>query len=545
MARKSRKSWAKAQEQIQAEPEDKLIPTAVYCRLSVKNGGKNEDTLETQIELVTNYIAEHPQLELKEIYADNGYSGTNYKRPEFLRMMDDVRRGTIRCIVVKDLSRLGREYVETGHYIEDIFPYLNVRFIAVMDNFDNTRKEDMEGLAITLKNLVNDHYSRDISQKVWSVKQQQKMKGLSHGNCAPYGYIRNPETKQYEIDFETVRYVELIFQWALMGVSITETAKRLEMLDAPTPRMRQYELGGCYNPGTEHWSEATIRAMLQSRVYIGDTETNKTNKAFFRSQSKTLLPREEWVIVEHTHEPIVAADDFNMVQEIMAAKMERYIQTRRTDVKTMRDHLQGLVYCADCGKRDDFERLPRKGKHRSPYYICKGIYSRTTCSGHKISAPCLEKLVMDQVRQYVGEVCNIEKLKPSDSPLVAVGLKVTKLDAKTKGIMNKKQRLYEDYVSGNITAEEYEFYRNRYSSLLEQANRELNEAQKEQKEIKQQLEHLQGRVQKIREYISGVTFDEDFVRELIDRIEVSNNGSLSLTFRFPDVFRHIGEERAS
>ncbi|MCC8101817.1 MAG: recombinase family protein [Clostridiales bacterium] len=539
MARKSRKQTVLAKEPVPVVvPKKELLPTAAYVRLSVENGGGREDTIETQIELVEGYIAKHPDLKLAETYVDNGFSGTNFERPEFLRMMEDVRKGKIRCIVVKDLSRFGRNYLEAGYYIETIFPFLNVRLIAVTDNFDSSRKEDTDGLTVPIRNLVNDLYAKDISKKIWSAKQRQKKEGKSRGNCAPYGYLRNAETGRLEIDHRTAHYVQLIFQWTLMGVSISEAARRLDMLGAPTPRMRHHELGYRHDPGIAHWQYATIKTMLQSRAYIGDTETNKTNKAYFDGKKKTLLPREEWVIIEGTHEPIIAADDFWQVQEIMEQKMERYLETRRDDVADIQDHLKELVWCADCGQKMIFDRLPRKAKHRSPYYVCNGD---ATCRGQRVSAPCLEKLVMDQIGKYIGEVCNAEKLKPSDSPLVAIGQKVGRLKTKVGNLSEKNRKLYEDYVLGVLDADEYSFIKERYTKALEEAKAELAAAEKEQEETRQRMEQVRGRVRRLKEYLGTTAFDESLVRDLVEKIEVSADGSVKLTYRFEDMFEQVTE----
>lgn len=540
MARKSRKQTVKMQELVQIPvPKKVLLPTAAYVRLSVENGGGREDTIETQIELVEGFIEKHPDLELTETYVDNGFSGTNFERPEFLRMLEDVRKGKIRCIVVKDLSRFGRNYLEAGYYIETIFPFLNVRLIAVTDNFDSSRKEDTDGLTVPIRNLVNDLYAKDISKKVWSAQQRLKKEGRSCGNCAPYGYLKNKETGRFEVDHRTAHYVQLMFQWTLMGVSIMEIGKRLDMLGAPTPRMRHHELGYRHDPGTPNWQAASIRPMLMSQFYIGNTETNKTNQAYFKGQKKKRLPREEWTIIEGTHEPIIAADDFWQVQEIMEQKMERYRETRRDDVADMPDHLKEMVYCADCGKKMGFDRLPRKAKHRSPYYLCLGLGSHTTCRGHKISAPCLEKLVMDQIGKYISEVCNAEKLKPSDSPLVAIGQKVGRLKTKVGNLSEKNRKLYEDYALGVLDADEYGFIKERYTKALEDAKAELAAAEKEQEETRQRLEQVKGRTRRLKEYLGATAFDESLVRDLVERIEVGADGSVKLTYRFTDMFEEL------
>ena len=239
MARKSRKNLLQPEQATVSvqfpELDEEKIPTAIYGRLSVEDDEDNE-SMETQIALVQDFINRSSELNYVDTYFDNGFTGTNFKRPAFTRLMNDVRQKKIKCIVVKDLSRFGRNYLEAGYYIETVFPFLGVRLIAVTDHFDSTRKEDMESLALPIRNMVNTMYAKDISKKVWTSLQRKKEAGYAVGSDAPFGYIRNPVTKRNEIDPETAFYVQLIFQWVLMGVAIFEIARRLTLLKVPTPR---------------------------------------------------------------------------------------------------------------------------------------------------------------------------------------------------------------------------------------------------------------------------------------------------------------------
>ena len=239
MARKSRKNLPQPEQAAASvllpELEEAKIPAAIYGRLSVEDE-ETEESMETQIALVQDYINRSRGLSYVDTYFDNGFTGTNFKRPAFTRLMNDVRQKKIKCIVVKDLSRFGRNYLEAGYYIETVFPFLGVRLIAVTDNFDSTRTEDMESLALPIRNMVNAMYAKDISKKIWTSLQRKKEAGYAVGNDAPYGYIRNPMTKRNEIDPEAAFYVQLIFQWELIGVPIFEIARRMTLLQVPTPR---------------------------------------------------------------------------------------------------------------------------------------------------------------------------------------------------------------------------------------------------------------------------------------------------------------------
>ena len=237
---------------------------------------------------------------------------------EFTRLMNDVRQKKIKCIVVKDLSRFGRNYLEAGYYIETVFPFLGIRLIAVTDNFDSTRKEDMESLALPIRNMVNAMYAKDISKKIWTSLQRKKEAGYAVGNDAPYGYIRNPVTKRNEIDPEAAFYVQLIFQWELMGVPIFEIARRMTLLQVPTPReWHRKMVEGKEVLTCKKWGVTTIRHILENQTYVGDTINNKSTQKLFAGQDKRDLPKEQWYVAKNTHPAIIARDDFEKVQKIL------------------------------------------------------------------------------------------------------------------------------------------------------------------------------------------------------------------------------------
>ena len=273
MARKSRKNQV-LPESVQVQATEKtarqLLATAAYVRLSVENSGNStDDTLQTQIELVHNFIANHPDLKLADTYIDNGFTGTNFDRPEFERLMQDVKLGKIQCVVVKDLSRFGRDYLETGHYLETIFPRLNVRFIAVTDDFDSFRPGDVESMATPIKNLVNSLYAKDISNKLRAVNANKRKRGERCGSFPPYGLKLTEDRKNYLPDQETVPYVRAIYVWKLLDVNKHEIVRRLELLQAPSPR----QLQRMHSDNTAHlqdnttWLPGAVARILENPVY--------------------------------------------------------------------------------------------------------------------------------------------------------------------------------------------------------------------------------------------------------------------------------------
>lgn len=354
MARKSRKNMmpqAAVQEAVQ-QNEKELLRTAAYARLSVENGGhETEDSLHTQILQIHNYIRENPELTLTDTYADNGFTGTRFDRPEFERMMQDVRTGKIQCIVVKDLSRFGRDYIETGSYLETIFPMLHVRFIAINDDFDNIRQSDVDSLAVPIKNMVNSLYAKDISKKISLSYQMRREKGIPTSWCTPYGYQLNQQGNKFEAT-EDAKWVKLIYQLYLAGVSTNEIARRLEFLKVARPNERlNRKLHEGDDPTYNKWHPSTVLRILNSSAYIGELVSGKTQTASYKGIGLHPVEKKEWHIVENAHEAIILKSDFEKVQawrEQNKEKRERAMARSKATREKCYNHLSGMVYCGCC-----------------------------------------------------------------------------------------------------------------------------------------------------------------------------------------------------
>ncbi len=384
------------------------IPTAGYGRLDAgENAGDHSRS--TQIATIQEFVKNSEELEYIDTYFDLNFAETDFQRPDFIRMMDDVRRKKIGCIVVKDLSRFGRNFLEAGYYIETIFPFLGIRLISVSDHFDSSRKKDMDELTVSMKKMAASLFSRELSRKIWDSFQEKKQKGLAGGNFAPFGYLRNPQTLRNEVDPEMALYVQLIYQWKLLGASFGDIAERLELLGVPTPRQRLYQLGLVKTPQEGKWNVSTLRVILSNQTYVGDTVSNKTSQALFAGQEKVLVAPKDWIITPHTHPAIIARDDFERVQELNGERAERIRQGRlgsRKKRRPQKDELQGLVYCAECGARMEYERLPYSvpEEKKIGYYVCKAPDMTKACRGHRIAERVLKTWLCGQrPPQGVGE----------------------------------------------------------------------------------------------------------------------------------------------
>jgi len=311
-------------------PQKKFY-TAIYARLSIADSGKdNKESIGIQIDLLRYYVNSRPYLHLDSVYCDNGFSGTNFERPEWNRLIEDVKAGKINCILVKDLSRLGRDYIETGHYLDHIFPLLGVRFIAINDNYDS---EDpncyKESFRISLKNLVNNFYAKDISKKVSTSSYLKQKKGEYQGAHPPYGYLFSEEgTHKLVIDKGVAPVVKLIFQWCIVGYSDSEIANMLNNRGVSTPRTHYYELGLIHSDRyavNKKWQNSTIKRITENKVYLGCMVRGKSKESLYDNIKRHDTHESEWIIVLNTQEAIIHEEVFQTVQSIRNERKSKCI----------------------------------------------------------------------------------------------------------------------------------------------------------------------------------------------------------------------------
>lgn len=304
----------------------KIYRVALYIRLSAFNGGdKNSDTAKTQELLLRRFIEGKTCFSLFSVYVDNGESGVNFKRDGFERMMEDVREGLVDCIIVKDLSRFGRNYIEVGEYLEKIFPFLGVRFIAVNDGIDTDNPASFDYLSLHLKSLVNEMYARDISAKIGTVLHEKQERGEFIGAWAAYGYQRSEEDKhRLVIDEKTAPVVRDIFTWRLAGFRYGDIVRKLTEREIPSPSQYRYMQGLVHHKRFTKtpWRVETIKWIMENEVYLGHTVQGRRKESLFLGEERKSLPKNKWIVVKNTHEPIVDPLIFSRVQQLNRVKMK-------------------------------------------------------------------------------------------------------------------------------------------------------------------------------------------------------------------------------
>ena len=338
------------------EGSSKLMPTGLYLRISGEEAAKGEK-LNNQRDLLFRFVKKQNDLKIVDIYSDNGESGTTFDRPEWNRLMEDVKKKRISCIVVKDLSRFGRNYIETGNYLEMVFPVLKVRFIAINDNYDSQQLESsaLQPLDTMIKGIVNEAYAKDISRKIFTAKEIQRKNGLYYGNVPPYGYCKDPADPHHLIvNQETAPTVRQIFQWKLEGMGNFQIARLLNESNIAAPMRYQFLAGAVKAPRYENsiWQGVTVKVILSNRTYTGDLAMGKKRKNLSKNLTKIKnIPYEDWIITENTHEAIISREIFFEVQRICMQELEKNRASRycHSDIDSPDDIFAGLVYSGNTG----------------------------------------------------------------------------------------------------------------------------------------------------------------------------------------------------
>ena len=566
MARKSRKNTGAV---IEAPVQiSNYFSTAIYVRLSIENSGKDDDgdSIANQISFCKAYLAEHTDLKLYDIYEDNGEKGTNFDRPEFKRMMDDIRSGKVKCVLVKDLSRFGRDYIEAGEYLEKIFPFMGIRFISITDGYDSLNCDDAESaLMIPLKNMINDVYAKDISRKIITSFRARQEKGEFLPAFAPYGYVKSKEVAyRYEIDQETAPYVRMIFEWKAEGVSHNEICKRLNDMGAVTPARRKVDLGIWRAEKYKHtiWHGRTIIDIMKNPTYTGCIVYGRIPKSLYEGIKMHRAPEEEWRYVPDAHEPIISQELFDKVQKMFADRAEKF-KAKMDENAPLRElvtnHFKGKIYCGDCGKRMRFvkptdKRYPVDQDHA--VYVCGGYldsgYSR--CSRHSIRYPVVADAVLAAINMQLELALKQEQLirqmrgSVREKNLIDkyVG-QINYLSQELKKINGKREALFENFAEGILDEAEYRFAKKNYDDEAEEIEKKLTVEKAKKVQLDDILSLSNEWLVAIHKAENITEIDAGLVKHLVSSVKIFENNRVEVELNFRDqrsIFNRIIAEMA-
>lgn len=524
-----------------------IYRTAVYLRLSREDDRDGEsDSIQNQRFLIREYLKNHSDLKFAEEFVDDGYSGTNLDRPGFQRMMKKIENKEIDCVIVKDLSRLGRNYIETGRLLRQFFPEKGIRFIAVNDNYDSIDPDDdMSSIIVPFKTIINDAYSRDISIKISSSLEAKRREGKCVSSFACYGYRKDLRDKnRIVIDDYAAGIVKMIFDMRFEGYSELRIAEKLNSMNVETPAEYKHSCGIGYNSGFRlkedpSWYPSMVRRILMNEVYTGTLVQGKTKKVNYMVKMMRPVEKENWVRVPKAHEAIVSRETFDLVQELM--KMDTRIAPQNQTVSI----LSGLVKCADCGQNMTIHSAIQNGKQYL-YYHCSTAKRKAGCAPHRISKQKLEQMVLNALNKQVETVIDMESyLRTIDEIPYQEGLGKTlmmqmqKLFETVERYTNLKARLYIDLQDGVVSREDYQLLHTKFAGEILTAMNSRNALQEELKELEQKTPQELPWVSLYREYKDMEAMTRQMAISLIERIDVYDKTHIEVRFRFQDEIRRL------
>lgn len=523
--------------------QKKIWNATLYLRLSRDDGDKEEsNSITGQRELLRDYISQRPELREYAVRIDDGFSGSTFDRPSFQKMIEDVKAGRTDCIIVKDLSRFGRNYLDAGEYIEKIFPFLGVRFIAVNDNYDSLGdKKASDDLIIPFKNLINEAYCRDISVKIRSQLEIKRKNGQFLGSFAAFGYLKDEQDKnKLVVDQYAADIVRDIFKWKLEGVSPQDIADALNRLGVLSPMEYKRSLGMKFTTSFKTnakavWSAGTVIRILKNPIYTGVLVQGKETTPSYKVHKRIIKDESEWTVIEDSHEAIISKIDFDSVQKVLKC------DTRRSPGGKAVGLFSGMIFCGDCGASMVRKTVPA-GEKKYVYYVCSAHKQDKSCSPHRMRDVALEEIVLDSVKQHIREVIDMSELLTitDTAPLrTAQAQKVQRQLDKKHEEYEKLQKLlmslYENLTEGIIDREEYTRLKASFTARADEAEKQMDALRENLKEIQNHgTENAWMNEFTKRQGLTAL--DRAVVVALIDKILIHSNDVVEIIYRWQDEF---------
>lgn len=545
MARVSRKAQS-----VPSINQKRCWKAALYVRLSIEdNGIQKGESIDNQLGLLLNFVKKLEDVIIVQTYIDNGETGTDFERPEWEKLIDEVKCKKINCIVVKDLSRFARNYIEAGDYLEKIFPFLDVRFIAVNDCYDSSNLLFKENeLTVSLKNVINDYYAKDISNKIMSSFRTKKDNGEFIGCKAPYGYLL--KDNHFILDKEAADVVKMIFELTLQKNSAYAIAKILNEKQILSPSAYACKKGVKKYRNSQNiiWQAQAVTRILYNETYTGNLVQEKTNKSIYTNEKVGLRSEEKWLITPNVHEAIIDRKTFEEVQKIRQKNREirkKRFEREKKDVKE--NILKGYIFCGICGKPIRRNSTVRRGKAEYCFYCATNyIHKNAKCT----TASIVEHKVLEAAFKHIE--IQIELVLEVDFLLKQVKfslLKSKKYQCLCEEIYQNRNELmritvlknsiYEDYRSGILTKEEYFFAKEQYVHQIIELNSNIEKNEKKRKFYEESYIDRNMWIQKFKKFKGEKELTREMVVELIEKIELFPDRRIQITFQFAEEYEKI------
>ena len=526
---------------------------ALYIRLSKEDGDKSESySITSQREILKEYIKLHPDIEFYDFYIDDGWSGTTFDRPDFKRMMQDVYSGKVNCVIVKDLSRFGRNYTDAGNYLDNVFVRYKVRFISVNNSID-TASDKMNAatqcISVGVTNVINESLAATTSVNVRGTLNVNRAQGKFIGSFPTYGYLKDPEDRhKLIIDEETAPIVRLIFEKFISGESIIGIAKDLNEMGVPNPSMYKQLKGynykhpaGRINDGL--WPDSSVRRVLQNEMYIGNMVQGRNTTISYKIKQCRAVPKEEWFVVEDTHKAIIDKETFNKAQALFNKNI------RKSPMKKEVDLFSGLVRCADCG------RIMSKKSNKHPYgeyhyYRCTTArkLKKGACTNHTIRIDKLEEAVLVFVQKMIDVAVEYDAIIKKINANTKRKSKSEALEQTLEICMNERKKnkdmlleLYPDWKNGMITQQEY-------LDLKKDINAKIEKFDERIKLLKEKVQEYENGITQANSFISNFSMrgnvdklTRPMLTQLVEEILIHEGGNITIRLKCKDAFEQVLE----
>lgn len=526
--------------------QNKEYTADLYLRLSREDGDKEEsESIANQKAFLLEYLKNHPEIKLNKIRCDDGYTGTNTNRPEFLAMLEDIKNGEINTIICRDLSRFSRNYIESGRYIQVLFPQIGVRFIAVNDGYDSLHSQNSDkNIIIPFKNMVNDGYCCDISIKIRSSLETKRKKGDYLSAFAVYGYIKNPENhNKLIVDDLAAGIVQEIFNCKLSGMSAQAIANKLNSLGVLSPLEYKKSCGLNYKTpfqiGTSKWTAKAIFRILTNEIYIGVIEQGKQTTPNYKVKRIENVPKEKWIRIENVHQPIIDKSDFETVQSIL--KQDTRACGNGENIRP----LSGMIVCADCNSPMVMKTNTNRSGKKYSYYVCSEHRAdKTKCSTHILSVTECEKAVLQAIQSYINLLLDMERVLKTAESKPYKQSNVRKLTAileskkdEIKRYDEYKLSLFESYRDGDITKQDFIKFKSDYDNKINDCENSIENLQLEIDNLIVQDNY--DWIEIFKQRAGAETLDRRIVIELIEKVYVYEKGKVEVIFRYANEFANL------
>ena len=513
--------------------------TGIYIRLSQEDKDKkyesDSESVINQRELLTNYV-ENNSFNLVGEYVDDGYSGTDFERPGFKKLIEDIKNRKINCVIVKDLSRLGRDHIMTGYYIETFFPENNIRFISILESYDSFKNQASNDSS-TFIIACNDYYSKQNSIKIRNVLNEKRKNGKFVGSLPSFGYMRDPEDKGHLIpNPETAPIVKQIFEWRKNGIGPSRIATMLNEKGYPTPSGYKGTNYSSRLINRDKWNISSIKKILSNRIYTGDMIQHTQTKVNYKSKKKITLDESMWMIVENTHEPLVDKDTFFYISKLIKQNTKD-VQPKNRKEKRL---LEGKLFCKECGNR--LSVLYRK--NHDYWTVNCNRYARDPireqCSSHFFPYNYLEDQIMakfiEDVKKQMEEL-DIEELNKKvqievQKQTKSLNSNINDLLIEKESITKRLTTLYEDRYNDIITADAYKELAKPFEEKLKFINQSIDENQIKKYEVKSKLNELPDYTKKIKKLLDLNKPKKELINTLIDRIVIDENRVITIKYKY-------------